>query len=290
VVENLLQRGTESDAWPKVEQAAKEIWFARMLDWAQRIKANAARMMAEMPSNLPGVAREMAAADAAHVMFLSSIDPRPGADGPEKRMAELFANSRQLGLALANEAASPPEFRTELLAELRADALCMEAVAPWLGLSPQQQEERYRDAVAACDRSSYVHRSLGEHLLRAGKIEEAMRHLRRSVELNPENDEGRERLALVHGAREEHDEVLALTDRPTASPVLRATRAYTLLKTGDIGSAETLACEVLDGRPNDTLALRVLAACRRARGDVAKACELEMRADLFERGVRPPAG
>lgn len=79
-----------------------------------------------------------------------------------------------------------------------------------------------------------------------------------------------------------------LTARQALSTMLRAVRALALVKTGDVASAEKLARAVIDEHPRQTVALRVLAECHRARRDERKARELETRADFFERGVLPP--
>ncbi len=261
----------------------------QLFEWAFRIKADADHKLAVMKKNSTKGFQDLAALDGEQAAYLKGIDPRPGADGPEKRLAERFENSRNMWLAMATDGRHPiPTTRPEHLAEMEADALCMQAIAPWLELSVEEQEKRYREAVRVCNWSAYAHRSLGRHLWLVGRVEEAIHHLRRSIELNPANEEGREALAVVHAERSEYQDVLALTAGKVSSTMLRAVRAHALLKSGDVAGAENLSRIVLDEHPRQTVALRVLADCLRASGERRKAHELEMRADLFERGVQPP--
>jgi len=173
----------------------------------------------------------------------------------------------------------------ELAAEMQADGLCMEAVAPWLNLRPEQQEEKLREAVRVCDSSSYAHRQLGQHLRHHGRTDEATLHLRRALELNPQNEESREALAFIYLDSDEFSEVLAITDVHASTLTLRAVRAHALVELGAVTEAQGLALELLDKSPRHTTALRVLALCHRKTGDVLEAQKLERRADFLERGA-----
>ena len=255
------------------------------------VKGDGDRNLAEAKRNPTRVCREQAAADLQQAAHLRGIDPRPGADGPDKRLAEFFENSSDIWLAGATDGQHQLRgHRAELSAELKADGLCLEAITPWLSLPPDEQEKRYREAVRVCDWSAYAHRSLGLHLHHMGKIDDAVEHLRRALELNPANEEGREALGQIHADRGDYDDVLALTTDTASSPMLRALRAVALLKTGDVAGAERLARAVIDEQPRQSVALRVVAECLRAQGDERKARELETKADFFERGVRSPGG
>lgn len=291
VTTDLLRHGTQGRWWPVVEERFKATVTAQMFEWAFRMKADADRRLAEAKKNPTKVGRDQAEADLQQAAYLRSLDPRPGADGPEKRLAEFFENASDISLVVATDGQHQlRKHRAELSAELKADGLCMEAVAPWLNLPPEEQEKRYREAVRVCDWSAYAHRALGQHLRRFGKVDETILHLRRSVDLNPENEEGREWLLLVHAERGDYDDMLALTADSASSPMLRALRAVALLKTGDMAAAEKLACAVLEEHPRQSVALRVLAECLRVHGDERKARELETKADFYERGVRSPGG
>jgi Tfp pilus assembly protein PilF len=289
VAEDLLHHGTQAQSWALVEQLFRSTLMAHVIELGRAMRADADRKMADMDSEPTKVQQEMAEESAEQAAFLRSVDPRPGADGPEKRLAEHFENTRDLWLAMATDGQHPfPEPRPELEAELRADALCMKAIAPWPELSDDQQEKRLREAIRICDWSAYAHRSLAHHLQRVGKLDEAQLHLRRSVELNPNNEGGRESLALLLADRGDHEAVRTLTTRYETSPMLKAVRAYALVNLGDIPTAEALIDEVLNRYPRHPLALLVVAQCHRARGDEDKARELERRATFYERGVGPP--
>lgn len=242
VTADLLRHGTQAQWWPVVEARFKATLMAQMFEWAFRMKADADRKLAEAKKNPTKVCRDLAEADIQRADYLRGVDPRPGSDGPEKRLAEFFENTSDISLAVATDGQHQLRGpRVELLAELHADRLCMEAIAPWLGLPPDEQEKRYREAVRVCEGSAYAHRSLGQHLRHFGKVDEAILHLRRSVELNPANEEGREWLLLVHAERGDYAEMLALTTERASSPMLRALRAVALLRTGDMTGAEKLA-------------------------------------------------
>lgn len=291
VTTDLLRHGTQARWWPVVEERFKATVTAHVLAMMVQMKADADRNLAEAKKNPTKVCRDQAEADLQQAAYLRGIDSRPGADGPEKRLAEFFQNASDISLAVATDGQHQLRgHRAKLSAELHADRLCMEAIAPWLGLSPDEEEKRYREAVRVCEWSAYAHRALGQHLRHFGKVDEAVLHLRRSVELNPANEEGREWLLLVHAERGDYAEMLALTTERASSPMLRALRAVALLRTGDMTGAEKLARAVVEEHPRQSVGLRVLAECLRSQGDERKARELETKADFYERGVRSPGG
>ena len=221
--------------------------------------------------------------------YLRNIDTSPGADGPEKRVAEHWEHAASVALAVvAGGGLSTPPLRPDLRAELEADRLCLEAIAPTLNLSLEEKEARLREAVRRCPHLAYARRSLAAHLSSTARLEEARSEYRRALSLNPAHVGGRETLVLIAAHFGDHGDVLALTDDSQVSVILRSARAHVFCQRGELDEGERLAREVLSSHPRHPPALRVLAACVRARGGGRVAHELELKADFYERGVEPP--
>lgn len=287
LTEDLLRGGTHSASWPRVEERLRRILLLQMRNDAYRMEREADRRALDMDRDPTKGVLALAAIYQAQRSHLRSIDQRPGADGPDKRLAEHFEGwCKILHVAAGHHDEPLAGPRPELQLEMKADALCMEAIAPWLELSDEEREHRLREAVRICEGLAYAQRCLGHHLHKVGKIAEAIVHLRRSVELNPANEEGREELALIHTERGDHQDVIGLTAGPITSTTLRALRAHALLNAGDGIGAEELARGVLEEHPRQPLALRVLSVCLRASGHEREAQTREGQARYFERGVR----
>jgi tetratricopeptide (TPR) repeat protein len=284
--EDLLGGGMQSERWAKLRPRVDATLAAHLQRMALGAAVGAADELAQLQANPQAAMQRMAADCRERASFWRNVDQRPGADGPDKRWAEWLEGERDTWLALAE--GRPQDIRadrTELLAELRSDALCLEAVAPWLNLVPEQQEERLREAVRVYDSSSYAHRRLALHLRARGRIEEAIHHLRRAIELNPDNEESRESLAMIHLESGCWSEVLAVAGADCRTATLLAARARALFSVGDSAEARTLVDGILAQTPKHPMALRVLALCHREQGEERKARELEGRANLYERGV-----
>jgi tetratricopeptide (TPR) repeat protein len=287
----LLRDGTGASIWSRVEERVRTLHVLSVLRLAMAMKEDADRKMAELKKKPAQVLRASAEEYAQQAAYLRSIDTRPGADGPEKRMAEVLEGQRHVALMAATKGRHKlPTPRPELSVELDADRLCLETVAPWLDLDVVEKEKRLREAVRVCPWSSYARRRLGSHLSERGRAEEAITQLREAVKLNPKNVEGRTGLAYVLLDREWYDEAMAVTAVDVASPELATIRAYCTLKLGDAETAESIVRGVLLDVPRHTTALRVLAACLRGLGNEKRAKELERDAAFYERGVRPPGG
>lgn len=286
VSEDLLRRGPASPLWAQIRPAVVGVMVGRVHELAAALASDVSKRLETITTTPQAEWRRMAADCGERASFWRNFDKRPGADGPDKRSAEWFEGERDLWLALAeNRLQDVPHGRKELAAEMQADGLCMEAVAPWLNLGPEQQEEKLRQAVRVCDSSPYAHRQLGQHLRHHGRTDEAIRHLRRALELNPQNEESREALAFIYLDRNEFSEALAITNVHPSTLTLRAVRAHALVELGSVAEAQGLALELLDKSPRHPPTLRVLALCHRKTGDVLEAQKLERRADLLERGA-----
>jgi tetratricopeptide (TPR) repeat protein len=286
----LLRAGTGARLWPQLEAAYRGAHTYRLVQMAMAMKRDADAKMAALEQNPEQSLRKVAEECAQHATSARALDRRPGADGPERRYAEFFEQTHHMTLAAASKGKHVfPALRREWLTEMKADHLCMEAVELGLGGMHEEAEQRLREAVEICTWSAFAHRSLAHHLQGAGKVEESIFHYRRSIELNPENQEGRELLVLLLHELEQHDEVLALTEGGWPWPTLRAARAHALFKLGDAIAAERIARENLDAHPRHPMALRVLAGCLRTKGEEKDARELERKADFFEHGVAPPS-
>jgi len=288
VTEDLLRNGTQSQRWEALRPALDGMIAARVQEAASAVASYVSKQLVTTALHDPKEAsRQVAETCRERASFWRSIDERPGADGPDRRWAEWFEGEGRMWSALANgRLQEVGEVRAELAAELKADQLCMEAVAPWLKLRPEEQEGRLCEAVRICDSSSYAHRRLGLHLREQGRTEEAIQHLRRATEINPQNEESREALAVTYIDRGNFSEALAITDVPCSTTTLRAARAHALVSIGDVAAAEQLASGILEESPRHTMALRALAECYRRAGDGSEARKLELRADFLERGVR----
>jgi tetratricopeptide (TPR) repeat protein len=289
IAEQLLREGTEARAWAAVRAHCEVAWVDELVETLRRTAADAERMAEAAQLDPKGAYRHHAEVDRQEAAALRALDPRPGADGPEKRLAGWFDHRAELAWALATDGPCPSPARYDALsATMKADRLCEEAVAPWSGLSPSEREHRLREAVRVDPSSAYATRLLGNHCHRMGNDDEAIEHLRRAVELNPENVEGLEALVLLLSRRGDHGEVLERTAANARTPFLEACRAYGLLRNGDVDRSTKLAEKVRQEHPKFALGLRVLAECRRAQGEGKDARELDQRAELFERGVRSP--
>jgi hypothetical protein len=288
VAEELLKSGTDAASWPRVERAMRAILGRTVVDMWREMRIEADRLEAALAANPKETWRAAAELFGRFAAQLRDHDRRPGADGPEKRTAECFEIRRDMALVVGTNGAHPaPVARDQLPLEIQADGLVLETFDPSATLPAPDKEKRLREAVRICDSSSFVHRTLADHLHRVGKGEEASVHYHRSIELNPANEEGRGSFATHLMLRGDFAAVLALTEVHSCSVITRAPRAYALLMAGEPVAAAALARENLIDNPGHVFTLRTLAACARVAGDSRKAREYDQKADLFERGVRP---
>jgi tetratricopeptide (TPR) repeat protein len=279
----LLRNGTHAACWPAVHEAFQATLLGSMVE---RLSVPDPQGPAHVDQDPVSFLRAEADFERQMARECRQGDPRPGADGPEQRQAEVHELKAERIAALASEPrGAPPVRRPELAAEIQADRLILETKAAWAPLPAHEKEQRLREAVRIAEGSSYAQRELGCFLLHTRRTDEAVVHLRRSVELNPANETGREFLCLVSLDRADHEAVLALAPDNARSTLLRAARALALFHAGDADAAEKLAQAVREEHPRHPLALRVLAQCERSRGEVGKAQKLERDAEFFERGM-----
>lgn len=221
-------------------------------------------------------------------VYFRALNTEPGADGPESRIAEYFEHQRDVALARSRGRDLPQPLRAEWFAEMRADVLTLEAVAPWPGLTLSEKEERLRKATEACPWSAHAHAMLATFLGLSQRSDEALEEQRRAFELNPASIKRRTTLAQHLADRGDFAEALQLSDIEDPSPALVVVRAYCTLELGDAESATKTVEKVLGEHPRNTTALRVHARCLRALGEKRRAADVERRASFYERGVASP--
>ncbi len=289
VSEDLLHHGTQATSWSMVHGMLVAVMGNHLAALTMAMRHDNERKQADFEKDPTRGFMDTAEEFAQLAAHTRSSDPRPGADGPNHRLAEFFEQGRHIFLACAtNGKHEVPEPRPEWSAEMQADRLCDEAIAPWLKLTDVEKEERLREAVRLCPWLAYPHRCLALFLGNTGRKEEAIRLFRCALELNPQNEDGRKFLVLDLANRGEYAEVIVLTEEFQSSATLRSVRAHALLKLGRVDAAEKLATAILEEHATHTLAHNVLAGCLRAKGDEKGAREHERKADFYEHGVAPP--
>lgn len=150
-------------------------------------------------------------------------------------------------------------------------------------------------AVSLHEEDALTHLWLGQAYLLKGKLDDALHHAKRAVELDPEHHEARLNLTVIYIQVEQYGNAVAtadvLIDDPTFSSPWRAltNRGWALLKQNQLVLARQSLEEALEYRPKYWPALLNLGILEQAEGDpVASLRYLQGVIDL-ELGSGPAA-
>ena len=282
----LLKWGIQSVDWPALRAKIVSLAIGKFDEAMVSAQGTGQRAVDQVRGDARAVAGLFAASAADRAAELRAMKRRPGDDGPELRLIEFFEFEHELGRFMQGARTDCPSLRDGFDKEFEADCLFFQVVGD-PSLSEAEQERKLRSAVATCEGSAHAHRALAHRLAERGAAQEALGHYRRSVEINPANVEGRERLLELLARTSAFAEGL---DVPAdgMSVLYLGIRAACLAETGDYSAAKTLASSILAEHPRQSIALRALAMCLRAEGKETEARGREREARFYDEGVGMP--
>ncbi len=293
----IVANGAESALWPEIHArltyALGRTVHAMLQQEMARMSASAREVQSLMSTDPDAALRRIADETEARLREARDALPRmPGDWSATSGVMRFVEESAQLFRAIADHA--PPPALPHLGDELRAKLLCDRAFDPWNGMTREEREALYWEAVETFPGSSYVWTRIATFLAEdPARREEALKQLRLAVVLDEEDDEARHWLALQLAIMERYEEALPhfemLAGRQAPSASAAHLRGICLLELGRVEEAEVSFQQAIALHPRCAGALEGLARCRRARGDEAGAKRLEREAAFHRSGRLPPA-
>ncbi|WP_437900367.1 tetratricopeptide repeat protein [Sorangium sp. So ce124] len=211
------------------------------------------------------------------------------------KVPRLLVRILEQGTALVTELTKSPAERStateaafrslyESNDELEAESLVLRALAPWEHLTAAAREALLREAVARSPSSVFARGYLADHLVRHGRIDEAIAHLYAILGERPDDHETREHLALLlveAAPREALAEAEAALEHGGRTAASHYVHGECLIKLNRPSDAEASFQRALKMNPHHSPSLDGLSRCRRALGDEREARRLEQQAAFY---------
>lgn len=286
IVSSFLRSGMQSVYWAKTRQLLVAMSMNKLDQAVAEGRRASQRAVERAGGGIEAAAELLALSASSHLHDLRSFKRRPGDDGPEQRLIELFEFQHELARYYQGARKECPSLRGGFDEEFEADGLYFEVLSD-RSLTDVEQERKLRAAVAICERSAHARRALAYWLAEHDAAGEAVEQLRRAVQLNPANVEGRERLLELLASTGAFAEAIAVPANDVSVFCL-GVRAACLVEVGDFVAAKSLAAAIVADHPRHAIALRALAACSRAEGRDTEARRLEAEARFYGEGVGMP--
>lgn len=274
----IITQGMRWSRWPEVHERLKaQVIEPRLVSMIARIEADADKVHKKVCQFL-SEGNESAAwrlmGDVFHAQARKMRGSMTHLHGWEKGMGgDLHRMLEDMGSfweSLA-EGRKPPRC-TASIDTMKAKGLCDHAIAPWLDLSQAEKSRLYEQAVETDPACAHVRMRAGMFFSEdPGRVDDAIRHLRAAMMLDPEETLAHTSLAVLlwqRGLLEEALSVIeAVATRPGASTMAVLLRGSLLIALERIAEAEGCFVSILDREPNNSPALAGRADVCQERGD-----------------------
>jgi tetratricopeptide (TPR) repeat protein len=294
---SIIAQGVRSSRWPEIhERFKRQVLEPQIAGEAARIQADVDRVY----GRAFGLMREGKVADGLRLMaedtrnqakLLEEVAGRfPGWEKATPGDIHRFLGEMASVWDSLAEGKKPPR-STRSGDTLKAKALCDQPIVLWLGLDRAQSFRLFEQAVETDPACPYVRMRAGVFFSEdADRVEDAIRHLRVAIMLDPDESMAHCTLAVLLRQRDQVAEALEAIEpaamRPDASSMAVLLRGELLLELGRAGEAEECFVSVLDREPWNSLALGGRASVCRARGDRTGEARF-LRLATLHRGARP---